>query len=247
MPYDREKAVRSGKGLSIYYGDDNPVNYGFLGKDSHFGMPYEWRYPLRPLPGDDLPHVSRFDQVSDDWPTLDLVVHSPDCKTVAPSMRIFDLTICVTSWDGNSFYVPEPHLTFNRKTRTEPVPRDLMRDYLKYCTVVDANVEAQPSYHPLHLHRCLEFAVGMLSLERSFRLFLPPFEPDQAEEVLFPSFPTLEECIELLDRLFTRLGKYSERGIDVIDAPLGATEIGWLGRDYLPWYDRAHDDELSSD
>ena len=56
------------------------------------------------------------------WPycaCLDLVV-GYNCAMATDVLKFFDITICAASFDGTTFRIPSPHLTFTRRTHIEP-------------------------------------------------------------------------------------------------------------------------------
>ena len=50
---------------------------------------------------------------------VDLVVGDTACQNALHLLHGFDLSICQPSWDGQTFRVPFPHLTFTRKSGYE--------------------------------------------------------------------------------------------------------------------------------
>jgi hypothetical protein len=65
------------------------------------------------------------------WPycaCLDLVV-GYNCAMATDVLKFFDITICTASFDGTTFRIPSPHLTFTRRTHIEPARAELMHAF----------------------------------------------------------------------------------------------------------------------
>ena len=66
--------------------------------------------------------------------SIDLVVARREVNTALALLDDFDLNICKASFDGNRFIIPDPHLTFKRKSTMEPNRRAVVESYVKHYT-----------------------------------------------------------------------------------------------------------------
>lgn len=211
--FNYEEACRLGETMNEDYVASWNTTYVGAGGES---FTYD-AYRIRALPGDKLP-FNRHSSFEDTHP-LDLVVAEKGCTDVRKIMNNFDLPICAATWDGRNFRITHPHLTFNRQSCMEPGRRELMRKYMQFYK------EASPSCDALSAVRRIREAVSRLSEERAYR---DVFKDHQNTRVL-PRLGNIRvgqvQCHNVLCVLFERLKKYKARGIDIIDAPAGATEF----------------------
>ena len=63
---------------------------------------------------------------------IDLVVARREVNDAFELLDDFDLIICKASFDGKSFHIPDPHLTFKRRSTMEPNRRAVVASYVKH-------------------------------------------------------------------------------------------------------------------
>lgn len=61
---------------------------------------------------------------------VQLIVSKPLCKDATRLLDSFDMTICQASFDGTTFRIPFPHLTFNCETNMEPARLNIIETHL---------------------------------------------------------------------------------------------------------------------
>ena len=217
----------------------NPMFYDMLGVESN-----NKAYDIKPSAGGSLP----FDYHGDG--KIDLVVaktHDGNKETTKKTGKSsekeakktevtpfeilddFDLTICKASFDGKTFRIPEPHLTFARKTTMEPNRCAVVESYLKHfpgtkghmqpadqSAIASAVIKSVRKEVPdAPFYRLLDFAARIPDdlfddPDDIFAMSNPIFQAKHGPPIQFHNWTK-----KLVDRLI----KYQGRGIEVIDAP----------------------------
>jgi hypothetical protein len=174
--FDYDQACKYGANVNTEYVRD---------KSRIFHANGHSRHSIRPLKGDDFP----FNFDNDRQVTIDLVVARDECTSARALLEDFDMNIYKASWDGQTFHIPDPHLTFSRRSRTEPTRKVLMRKYMQYYDEDSmGNIEA---------------AVTRVWSDRS--------EKNWTSNAF--------QLHNFVYNLFDRLRKYQDRSIVVEDAP----------------------------
>ena len=142
----------------------------------------------------------------------------------------FDLTICKASFDGKTFRIPEPHLTFARKTSMEPNRRAVVESYLKHFPEIEKRCGAvaqskiastviksvRKEVPDAPFYRLVDFAAlipdryGDPDEDDIFAMYNPMYQAKLGPPIQFHNWTK---------KLVDRLNKYQGRGIEVIDAP----------------------------
>jgi hypothetical protein len=149
------------------------------------------------LPGQELPYNFH----SQESKVIDLVVAEADCKDARGLLKSFDIVICKCSFDGQTFRIPDPHLTFTKQTRLEPTRMDLM---LAYCKAAAARAAAGGGGF-----------VDVCSLEDNGAFTKAGIDPDICSFCDEGEGPMW--CLNFFHRLFSRHKKYAKRGIRFVD------------------------------
>ena len=142
----------------------------------------------------------------------------------------FDLTICKASFDGKTFRIPEPHLTFARKTTMEPHRRAVVESYLKHfpgtpegylepteqSAIATATIKSVRKDVPdAPFYRLIDFATMIpekySETDDIMDLYNPMYQAKLGPAIQFHNWTK---------KLVDRLEKYQGRGIEVIDAPI---------------------------
>jgi hypothetical protein len=169
---------------------------------------------------------------------VDLVVGESGCQDALSLLESVDLTICAASWDGQTFRIREPHLTFNKTALIEPRRLALMANYMQLTLsptdadfVVEARQEIQETnsqisarertaiweLDKLGLYEVANMtSPGQQALLAASNCQLLPHGKAKIAEIATQKFH------KFFFRLFCRLLKYSNRGIRVLNAPNGA-------------------------
>lgn len=190
-------------------------------------------YPIEPLPGDSFPFDYEYAEGESvhrrggskpkKQTAFDLVVSTMDCSSSRELLGSFDLDICKVSWNGNTFSIPNPHFTFASRSRMEPRRESLMKEYQQHYDGGDEG--AWPTDDEGIVRR----------IRRALRscVFLDEDVARHQQRIL--DAPTDEKVYafhNFIFKLFERLKKYQDRGIEVKDAP-DTTDFSIRGFDDL--------------
>ena len=141
----------------------------------------------------------------------------------------FDLTICKASFDGKTFRIPEPHLTFARKTTMEPHRRAVVKSYLKHFPGTKGYRE--PSEQSAVASAVIKSVRKEVPDAPFFKLVdfaarIPDHLVDDPDDFFAMSNPVHQakygppiQFHNWTKKLVDRLIKYQGRGIEVVDAP----------------------------
>jgi hypothetical protein len=132
--FDFEQACQNGAGINGRYFPRPFQRLLFTGGDidQDFESP---TYRVQCLPGDPLPFDFKFgayDMYGEKYKAVDLVVAKANFSSASALLDDFDLTICRACWDGQTFVIPDPHLTFAGCTEMESHKKDLMMSYQRH-------------------------------------------------------------------------------------------------------------------
>lgn len=158
---------------------------------------------------------------------IDLVVTKAEQPSAMVALDDFDINICKCAWNGNNFFIPDPHHTFARRsTLGSNVKKDLKFSYQNHY-IMDEDFDSADLNRRARREERL----------KNIRLAL---ENVQGDGVLLPA-PLLPVGNNTIDRLqsrmrdvklhnyilrqFDRLKKYASRGIALEGMPSGALEF----------------------
>jgi hypothetical protein len=178
---------------------------------------------------------------------VDLVVGETGCQDALSLLESVDLTICAASWDGQTFRIREPHLTFNKTALIEPRRLALMTNYMQLTLsrtdadfVVESRQETESQISATERNAIWE--LDKLGLYEAANMTSPGQHALLAASTLQPPFPTdsgaeiasiaTQKFHKFFFRLFFRLMKYSNRGIRVLNAPDGALAFALRLKDH---------------
>ena len=141
----------------------------------------------------------------------------------------FDLTICKASFDGKTFRIPEPHLTFARKTTMEPYRRAVVESYLKHFPGTEGHLQpADQSAIASAVIKSVRKEVPDAPFYKlvDFAARIPDHLVGDPDDIFAMSSPGYQakfgppiQFHNWTKKLVDRLIKYQGRGIEVIDAP----------------------------
>jgi hypothetical protein len=163
---------------------------------------------------------------------VQLIIGKESSFDARDMLESFDLEICTTAYDGSVFHIPSPRATLSGKTDILPQRWAIMEEWLR------ALEEAGVDYHELGYHGELfttqgdydevdERAVDVL--QRMSTTVWAAVGLDDISSLRCPykdeagTTPEIILC-SFIQKLFMRLEKYDERGIQISNAPAGAFE-----------------------
>ena len=151
--------------------------------------------------------------------------HRPNSpRLIRELLNSFDLSICKASWDGNTFRIPHPHLTFARKSITEPFRRSVMVEYMNgYCQPIPGTISSS-----IFQARMQRIQAGVMNAVAKVLVGSPQVKPFKFSE--HTDWETKLNCSVVASHnwimaLFKRLRRYTSRGIHIKDAPEGALAL----------------------
>lgn len=164
------------------------------------------------IPGGALNTEFLYDYELRDLKFVQLIVAKPEVKDARMLLKNFDLEICKCSFNGKGFTIPAPADTFAGRTIITPARRDIIEQFVKGYSkqILDKRSEG---FDPFKLLK------GMT--KKSWKgVGLGPYKQDDYyDRYMF--------C----QRLFERLKKYRERGLEITNAPHMAL---YLAKDFPP-------------
>lgn len=173
-------------------------------------------YEIASLPGDPF----AFDYYCSWQPTtFDLVVSRANGRSVDDILADFDLNICKAKWNGTTFSIPDPHYTFRRRSKMDPQWNTWMKSYQRHYKMESGN-DVDEDAEENCMERVWRIRIAMKEVRR-----------EHGNHVLAPHYRygtrnrDLRREIEALTfhnffyKLFSRVQKYEDRGIQVEDAP----------------------------
>jgi hypothetical protein len=161
--------------------------------------------------------VFPFDRRLKDYSTLELMVARSKETTALKLIDQFDLSICKVSFDGKSFRIPSPHLTFNAASTMDARRAALIRDFM--AVVEDSSSNGEDVFD-----QSVNLCSGVLEL-------IPPKRWRDVGLAPYDKHSDVDGHVIYLMKLIDRLQKYDARGIKIIDLPEGALEFDTV----YPW------------
>eukprot|EP00438_Fugacium_kawagutii_P013561 Skav234765 [mRNA] locus=scaffold2396:49006:52599:- [translate_table: standard] len=162
---------------------------------------------IRALEGDALSYNY---QLTD---TLDLVVAQSSCSDARELLKSFDLLICAAYYDGESFHIPHPHMTFQKRSSMDPLRLSMMKafqtEWKKHHGKVNEGIE---DFHESHWFKAIEKSLQDAGIKDSQWI--------TNRDTSFPG----RFYWNFFAKLFLRQKKYAQRGIK-IDRPRGFAAI----------------------
>jgi hypothetical protein len=151
---------------------------------------------------------------------VDLIVGEVGCEDAKELLDSFDILICKCSFDGNIFRIPDPHLTFNMKTKMDPVRKGLME---ALCSIT-TDVPSEWEWNVVTWEEVCKLSPVLKDANIRWRSAnKSDYDHEEAQDEIFYGD---EEAIDhiphlyysnFLKRLFKRHQKYSKRGIEFVD------------------------------
>ena len=234
--FDFAEACERGKNINH---DDYDLNRRFPG-GSYYG---EWKSGFAPehhivVASGELPFDFRLER--DSTCEIDVVVASSGAASALELLNSFDLSICKASWDGNTFRIPHPHLTFARKSITEPFRRSVMVEYMNgYGQPIPGTIPSTDEHNTVYEYmspqarmqlqaRMQRIQAGVMNAVAKVLVGSPqvkPFEFSERTDWNTNLNWSVVAYHNWIVALFKRLQRYTSRGIHVKDAPEGALAL----------------------
>ena len=146
---------------------------------------------------------------------VQLIVGKPRVKDARELLESFDLEICKSYFDGNTFHVPAARDSFAARTKVTPARRALVEEFMRNVKKYASNVE-YVSEHDGDMANVLE----KIKKKTWAAIGARPYN-DEGEERSW--FDFLHRFL-FLTKLIERMQKYAKRGVRIVDPPPGALE-----------------------
>ena len=172
--------------------------------------------PIRPvgIPGGVLDGDFMYDYNLREVKFVQLIIGTQQVKDARRLRNTFDLEICKCGFNGRGFIIPAPADTFAGRTIITPARHDIIKQFVQsFMKVLNARAPKQDN---INLGDILK---GMS--KKSWKgVGLGPYDDDE-------DWPGMEFSRRYIfcQRLFERLKKYRERGIEIINPPNNALSV----------------------
>ena len=141
---------------------------------------------------------------------VQLIVGKPEVKDARMLLKIFDLEICKCSFNGKGFTIPAPADTFAGSTVITPARRDIIEQFVKGYSKLFRKIPYQSDDFDPASATILK---GIT--KKSWKgVGLGPFKMEH-----------FHERYMFCQKLFERLKKYRERGLEITNAPPKALDL----------------------
>jgi hypothetical protein len=174
----------------------------------------------------------------------DLVIAESGCTDARKLLCSTDLSICGASWDGRTFRIPTPHLSFKSMAEIEPHRAQIMTKYIQALKQAVGPTDFEDAERMMKLAAdavAIQVVVGSGMLEAAEirsrdrpEEYLPMGAPTELADSEFGT-ESLRQHLKAVSRLFVRQKKYAGRGIDIINAPAGVLHVAEHFHEYLSY------------
>jgi len=149
---------------------------------------------------------------------VQLIIGRPSLEDAREMLNSFDLTICKTYFDGETFHVPSPQNTFKLATTCTNARHTLITEYMAaFFEQLMANDDGRVNFFDIlrHVPDHAWEAVGLVGT------------PGEEEFYMYHLF---------VQKLLIRMQRYAKRGIKILDAPFDALHFQTRLRDPIEGY-----------
>ena len=162
------------------------------------------------MPGGALNTDFLYDYLLRNLKFVQLIVAKPEVKDARMLLKNFDLEICKCSFNGKGFTIPAPADTFAGRTVITPARRDIIEQFVKGYSKLFRKIPYQSDDFDPASATILK---GIT--KKSWKgVGLGPFKMEHFHERYI-----------FCQRLFERLKKYRERGLEITNAPPKALDL----------------------
>jgi hypothetical protein len=150
---------------------------------------------------------------------VQLIVGKPGVKDARELLESFDLEICKSSFDGNTFHVPAARESFAGRTKVTPARRALVEEFMQNVKKYASNVEYVSGHD-----RDMANVLKNIKKKTWAAIGARPYNDEGEGELMSRSWFDFQHRFLFLTKLIERTQKYAKRGVRIVDPPPGALE-----------------------
>ena len=175
-----------------------------------------WGGPVG-IPGGVLDGDFMYDYNLRDEKFVQLIIGTQQVKDARRLRNTFDLEICKCGFNGRGFIIPAPADTFAGRTIITPARHDIMKQFVQSrVKVLNARAPKEDKYD-------LSDILKGMSKKSWKGVGLGPYEEDK--DFSHKDWVEFSRRYIFCQRLFERLKKYRERGLEITNAPPKALDL----------------------
>ena len=150
---------------------------------------------------------------------VQLIVGKPGVKDARELLESFDLEICKSYFDGNTFHVPAARDSFAGRTKVTPARRALVEEFMQNVKKYASNVEYVSGHD-----RDMANVLKKIKKKTWAAIGAMPYNDEGEGELVSRSWYDFQHRFLFLTKLIERMQKYAKRGVRIVDPPPGALE-----------------------
>jgi hypothetical protein len=150
---------------------------------------------------------------------VQLIVGKPGVKDARELLESFDLEICKSYFDGNTFHVPAARESFAGRTKVTPARRALVEEFMRNVKKYASNVEYVSGHD-----RDMANVLKNIKKKTWAAIGARPYNDEGEGELMSRSWFDFQHRFLFLTKLIERTQKYAKRGVRIVDPPPGALE-----------------------
>ena len=150
---------------------------------------------------------------------VQLIVGKPRVKDARELLESFDLEICKSYFDGNTFHVPAARDSFAGRTKVTPARRALVEEFMQNVKKYASNVEYVSGHD-----RDMANVLKNIKKKTWAAIGARPYNDEGEGELMSRSWFDFQHRFLFLTKLIERMQKYAKRGVRIVDPPPGALE-----------------------
>ena len=150
---------------------------------------------------------------------VQLIVGKPRVKDARELLESFDLEICKSYFDGNTFHVPAARDSFDARTKVTPVRRALVEVLVQNVKKYASNVKYVSGHD-----RDMANVLKKIKKKTWAAIGARPYNDEGEGALVSRSWYDFQHRFLFLTKLIERMQKYAKRGVRIVDPPPGALE-----------------------
>ena len=150
---------------------------------------------------------------------VQLIVGKPRVKDARELLESFDLEICKSYFDGNTFHVPAARDSFAARTKVTPVRRALVEEFVQNVKKYASNVKYVSGHD-----RDMANVLKKIKKKTWAAIGARPYNDEGEGALVSRSWYDFQHRFLFLTKLIERMQKYAKRGVRIVDPPPGALE-----------------------
>ena len=150
---------------------------------------------------------------------VQLIVGKPRVKDARELLESFDLEICKSYFDGNTFHVPAARDSFAGRTKVTPARRALVEEFMRNVKKHASNVEYVSGHD-----RDMANVLKKIKKKTWAAIGARPYNDEGEGELVSRSWFDFQHRFLFLTKLIERMQKYAKRGVRIVDPPPHALE-----------------------